>query len=122
MNAELTPPAEEPLKTDLVSHEALNARLELFERGFTSRLEPTIKEAAQKIADSAIWEFKRELESTRRDQELAKSSKRLDCSIEWSARLIAVAVGFILCLIFVTGLSQCTDLHQRISTLESKQK
>jgi multidrug efflux pump subunit AcrA (membrane-fusion protein) len=132
MSAEPGAPAEGPQETDLVTHQALNERLELFERGFKSRLEivrrqneeadrKAMKETAQATVDSAIREFKRELESERLKQEAAESSKRLDRSTQWSIRFVSGVVGAGAMMVIVVAVSQCSELHERIRTLEFNQ-
>jgi hypothetical protein len=113
-------PEEEPNFLGPLTQQALNERLELFERGFKSRLEPTIKEIAQRVADSAIREFKRELETAQRDQREAESRKSLDRWTEWSKRWVCALAGFVLCLFFGIIAQQCSELHNRITNLELK--
>jgi hypothetical protein len=91
LSAEAGAPEEGPQETDLVTHQALNERLELFERGFKSRLEIVRRqneEADRKATvNSAIREFKRELESAGLERERAESSKKLDRSMQsWQNR------------------------------------
>jgi hypothetical protein len=78
------------------------------------------KEISAEIA-SAIREFKRELETAQRDREIAESSKRLDRSVQWSIRFVSGAVGAAIMMFIVVAGSQCSDLHERIRTLESNQ-
>jgi hypothetical protein len=120
MSAEPGAPAEAP-EADVVTPQALEERLELFERGLKSRLEPIIKEAAQKVTDSAIRFLKTELASEREDQRRAESSKRLNRSVEWSMRFVSGVVGAGAMMLIVVAASQCSELHERIRTLEFNQ-
>jgi hypothetical protein len=131
MSAEPEAPAEEPQETDLVTHQALNVRLELFERGLKSRLEiarrereeadrKAIKEIAQLTVDNAIGELKSDLRTEQRDREIAESSKRLDRSVEWSKRFTCAVAGGAICFILFISLQECSSLHSRITTLELK--
>jgi F0F1-type ATP synthase assembly protein I len=132
MSAEPGAPEEEPQDTDVITRQALEERLELFERGFKSRLEivrrqneeadrKAMKETAQATVDSAIREFKRELESAGLERERAESSKRLDRSMQWSIRFVSGVVGAGVMMVIVVAASQCSELHERIRTLEFNQ-
>jgi hypothetical protein len=119
-------PEEEPNFLGPLTQQALNERLELFERGFKSRLEPTIKETAQRIAESAIREFKSDLENARREQEVKDLRKKTDHDLEWTIRIVSCLVVAVFTFVFSSVVSQCTgniaDLRERLSTLESKEK
>jgi hypothetical protein len=125
MSAEPGAPAEEPKETDPVTHQALEERLELFERGLKNRMDPIIKEVAQRIAESAIREFKMELETAQRDQERKESSRKTARDLEWIIRIVSCLVVAMLTLVFSAVVSQCTgniaDMRERLSTLESKE-
>jgi len=120
MSPEPTTPDEEPKDTDLVTYEALEQRFVLFERGFKNRLEPTIKEAAQKIADSAIRALKSDLERAQLEQSNAQSEAKWKRTMEWQNRVLSAGVGFVICLLFGAALTQCNELHNRITNLELK--
>jgi multidrug efflux pump subunit AcrA (membrane-fusion protein) len=96
-------------RSDVASQEALDARLELNRRSLKREWE------------EAIRALKSALESERLDQERAESSKRLDRSIEWSKRYLCVIAGAVVMMFVMIFAEQCSSLHSRVSTLESKQ-
>jgi putative protein kinase ArgK-like GTPase of G3E family len=132
MNEE--PKAEqEPPKSDLASQEALDARLELNRRMLKREWEEALsaalkveREAAQQTAysyvTSAIRDFKNELESAGREREREESRKKTDRQMEWLNRFLAGVIGFVICMFFGIAAQQCSQVGERISTLESKEK
>ena len=70
--------------------------------------------------DAALRKFKAELETERRDQRYAKVKEETERWNQWGFRALAAFIGFWLGIVASSGLSDCSDLRHRISTLESK--
>jgi hypothetical protein len=78
-------------------------------------------EHVQRAIEHLKWELKQERDSECLEHERAESSKRLNRSVEWSIRFVSGVVGAGAMMLIVVAASQCSELHERIRTLEFNQ-
>jgi hypothetical protein len=113
MSEEPTAPEEEEVVTKTFVADAVRFGRDILQRQLDEDLDRKI--------DSAIRALKNDLERERLERERAESTKRWDQSMEWTKRFGAGVIGAVAMMFVMIFAEQCSELHQRVNTLESKQ-
>lgn len=96
----------------------LNGVLKLFERRLKDELlaeqRTDAKRIAQAVFDQSIALYDREQESERKE-------RKLKLGLDWNYRALAATLGFLVGFLFCASVSECSHLHDRLSSIESKQ-
>jgi CHASE3 domain sensor protein len=80
-----------------------------------------VKETIGRAVENTIRELKSDLKSAELEQEREESRKKTERSMEWLNRFLAGLIGFVICMFFGIAVQQCSQLGDRMSTLESKE-
>jgi hypothetical protein len=105
-------PEEESKETDLVGRRDVDQMITSAVRGLKDELQRERQET-----NNAIERAINNLEMAREQQGRDKYYKQSEL---WLNRITAATAGFVICLVFTVALSQCSELHNRITALELK--